>query len=91
MAVVVNVTDGKGGSGGGGGGGGGGGCGTGMDIVADGGDDGVPTTTAVVTATGAVGGWDNDVSRVTPDSALCHLPFCCNAALICAQRSLLHD
>lgn len=36
--------------------------------------------------------WGNDVMPLDmPGSALCHLPFCCNAALICAHRSLLHD
>lgn len=40
---------------------------------------------------GGGGGWGREVSHVTPGSALCHLPFCCSAALICAHSSLVQD
>lgn len=45
----------------------------------------------VVVGGGGGGGCGRVLSHVTPGSALCHLPFCCNAALICAHSSLLQD
>lgn len=35
--------------------------------------------------------WGWGISHIIPDSTLCHLLFCCNAALICTQSSLLQD
>lgn len=67
-----------------------------VDVVVTGDNDAatVAVTDACVTTIvpGAADvGCGNDVPLDMPDSALCHLPFCCNAALICAHRSLLHD